>query len=58
MKPQETLKITLDSITGLDKFNITYSQRNDCIMLYNFYGREAAHEQAKLFEIKNENENN
>ena len=45
---------TLDEILGLDKFNLTKSQRNDCISVANFYGTEEAIKQAKLFEAKNQ----
>ena len=44
---------TLDELLGLDKFDLTYSQRCDCITLYNHLGQDAAIEQAEKFESKN-----
>ena len=41
---------TLTELFGLDKFNLTYKQKCDCISLYNHAGREAAIKQAEKFE--------
>jgi hypothetical protein len=43
---------TLDEIIGLDKYKLTYSQRCDCVTLFNIYGVEAAIEHAKKFQEK------
>jgi uncharacterized phage infection (PIP) family protein YhgE len=40
---------TLSELIGLDKFNLTESQRNDCISLVNHYGIEEAIKQAEKF---------
>ena len=45
---------TLDELIGIDKFNLTYSQRNSVLSIANFYGCDAAIEEAKKIEIKNE----
>lgn len=44
---------TLDELLGLDRFDLTYSQRCDCITLYNHLGQDAAIEQATKFEFEN-----
>ncbi len=41
---------TLTELLGLDGFDLTYSQRCDCISLYNHAGKEAAIKQAEKFE--------
>jgi len=46
---------TLNKIIGIDKFNLTESQRNSCVLVANFYGFDAAIEQAKVFEKQNFN---
>lgn len=33
---------TLSELLSLDKFNLTYSQRCDCITLYNHAGKDVA----------------
>ena len=40
---------TLDKMIGLDKFNLTESQKHDCRSLANHRGFDAALEQAKKF---------
>jgi hypothetical protein len=53
-KKTTTTKLpTLSEMLGLDKFNLTYSQRCDCIALYNHVGETAALEAAKKFHDKN-----
>lgn len=44
---------TLDEIIGIDKFNLTESQKHDCRSLANHRGMDAAVEQAKVFSEKN-----
>lgn len=45
---------TLSEMLGLDKFDLTFSERCDCISLYNNRGRSASLEQAKIFSEKKE----
>ena len=42
---------TLDEMIGLDKFNLTESQKHDCRTLANHRGFDAAIEQAKKFSL-------
>lgn len=41
---------TLSEMLGLDKYDLTESQRHDCVSLANHAGIEAAQRQAKRFE--------
>ncbi len=44
---------TLDEMIGLDKFNLTDSQKQDCRSSANHWGFEEAIRQAKIFQQKN-----
>ena len=44
---------TLDEMIGIDKFNLTESQKHYCRGLANDRGFDAAMEQAKKFSLKN-----
>ncbi len=44
---------TLSELLKLDQFNLTFSQRCDCISLFNHFGESAAIDQAKKFQEKN-----
>jgi hypothetical protein len=44
---------TFSELLGIDKFNLTESQRNDCISLANQWGIEAATKQAEIFSVQN-----
>ncbi|HLF52773.1 hypothetical protein [Flavobacterium sp.] len=48
---------TLDEMIGLDKFNLTESQKHDCRSSANHWGFEEALRQAKIFQEKNEETN-
>lgn len=43
----------LSEIIGIDHFRITFNQKQDCITLYYHQNKEAAIEQAKIFEKQN-----
>jgi len=48
---------TMSELIGLDKFQLTESQNQQCRMLAYNRSFEAAIEQAKIFELKNKTQN-
>lgn len=51
--PEEKTLPTFSELIGIDKFQLTESQKNDCKMIANHRGTEAAIDQAKKFNHEN-----